>query len=98
MIRVLIILSTIQAQSTGPDDILHTIVTGVDKGNAYRRSVLLQAVTTIGQTSQKSSLKSLALIKLVDFLNLENQICYILRYHAFLEFYMKKQHIRSKFK
>lgn len=59
-IRVLQFLSKLKNPTDELDDILQAIVTGVDKKRVCGRSILLQAVSTIGQTANKASLKSLA--------------------------------------
>ena len=59
-IRIMNILSYIKAPSDELDDVLSSIVTGVDVQRNTGRSLLLQAVQTIGLTAKKPSLRSLA--------------------------------------
>ena len=59
-IKIMKVLSYIKAPSDELDDALSSIVTGVDVQRNTGRSLLLQAVQTIGVTAKKPSLRSLA--------------------------------------
>ena len=59
-VRILQILAMLKSPSDELDDVLSSIVTGVDIQRNTGRSLLLQAVHTIGQTAKKASLRSLA--------------------------------------
>lgn len=59
-IKIMKILSYLKSSSDELDDVLSSIVTGVDVQRNTGRSLLLQAVQTIGLTAKKPSLRSLA--------------------------------------
>ena len=59
-VRILQILAMLKSPSDELDDVLSSIVTGVDIQRNTGRSLLLQAVHTIGQSAKKASLRSLA--------------------------------------
>jgi hypothetical protein len=59
-IRLLQGIAVLKSPSDDLDDVLSAIVTGVDIQRNSGRSLLLSAVTTIGQSAKKSSLRSLA--------------------------------------
>jgi hypothetical protein len=59
-IRILQLLSGLKVQSDELDDLLSSIVTGVDLQRNAGRSILLQATSTIGKAAKKASLRGLA--------------------------------------
>lgn len=59
-VRILQILAMLKSPSDELDDVLSSIVTGVDIQRNTGRSLLLQAVHTIGMAAKKASLRSLA--------------------------------------
>lgn len=59
-IKIMQILSSLKSPSDELDDVLSSIATGVDVQRNTGRSLLLQAVQTIGQAAKKPSLRSLA--------------------------------------
>ncbi|KAH0795164.1 Adaptin N terminal region family protein [Histomonas meleagridis] len=59
-IKIMQIISVVKSPSDELDDLLSSIVTGVDVRRNTGRSLLLQAVQTIGLTAKKPSLRSLA--------------------------------------
>jgi len=77
-IKIMKIISAIKSPSEEIDDILSTIITGVDVQRNTGRSLLLQAVDTIGRVAKKPSLISLAYNQIGRLFNFpESNIIYL---------------------